>query len=456
MILEKFKSEGLAHNSYLLGSENDAVVIDPFRDCQIYADYARSSGLKIKCIFETHRHEDFVVGSIELGSITGADIFHGPGLDWKYGSLLKDGQTFRLGKLMINAIHTPGHTDESMSFAVIDTGTGGSTVLVFTGDTLFVGDVGRTDLYGYEEAPRLASSLYDSIFKKLLPLGDGVIMYPAHGGGSVCGTHIADREESSLGIERLQNPVLQIKTKEDFIRYKIAEKPERPKYFTQMEKYNLEGPPMLADVPLPAPLKAAEFKNEMDNGAIVVDTNEPAAFGGIHIKGAYSIWIDGLPAFAGWVLPYDTPILLVLEGQSELEKAVRYLTRIGYDRIIGYLKGGIESWYSAGFPIESLGLLSVHQLKDMLDRHEELTVLDTRGREEWESGHLDSAIHIYVGHLEQRLSEVPRDKPVAVYCETGHRAGLSASILLRGGYPKVYNVPGSITAWVAAGFPITK
>jgi hydroxyacylglutathione hydrolase len=456
VILEKFKSEGLAHNSYLLGSGNDAVVIDPFRDCQTYADFAQKSGLKIRYIFETHRHEDFVVGSIELESITGAEIYHGPGLEWKYGSLLVDGQTFTVGKLKLTAVHTPGHTDESMSYAVTDMSTGGATVLAFTGDTLFVGDVGRTDLYGSEEVTRLASNLYDSIFKKLLSLGDGVIIYPGHGGGSVCGVHIAAREESSIGIERIQNPVLQKKTKDDFVKYKIAEIPERPKYFTQMEKYNLEGPPMLACMPLPAPLTPAEFKNEMDKGAIVVDTSEPAAFGGIHIKGSYSIWVDGLPSFAGWVLPYDRPILLVLEGQSDLEKAVRYLIRIGYDRIVGYLKGGIESWYNAGFPMVSLGLLSVHQLKEMLDRHDELTVLDTRGQEEWESGHLDGAIHIYVGHLEQRLSAVPRDKPVAVYCKTGHRAGLSASILLRGGYSKVYNVPGSVTAWVAAGFPISK
>jgi hydroxyacylglutathione hydrolase len=186
-----------------------------------------------------------------------------------------------------------------------------------------------------------------------------------------------------------------------------------------------------------------------------VDTSEPADFAGIHIKGAYSIWIEGLPAFAGWVLPYDKPIILVLEAHEHPESAVHYLIRSGYDRIHGYLKGGIEGWYNAGFPVESMGMLSVHQLKSMLDQHEQLTVLDTRGEEEWKAGHIEGALHIYVGHLEQRLSEVPRDKPVAVYCKTGRRAGLSASILLRGGYPKVYNVPGSVTAWVAAGFPLT-
>ncbi len=456
MIFERIKSEGIAHNSYLVGSGNDAIVIDPRRDCQVYADSAQQKGLKIRYIFETHRNEDYVVGSIELKSITGAEIYHGPGLQWKYGITLKDNQSFRVGDLELTAIHTPGHTDESMCYAVADLTTGKAPTMVFTGDTLFVGDVGRTDLYGENEVPRLASNLYESIFKKLASLGDGVIIYPGHGGGSVCGMHIANRDDSTIGVEKSQNPVLQMKSKDKFVKFKVAEKPERPHYFSQMEKYNLEGPPLLGCMPLPMPLTAKEFKDEIEKGAIVVDTSEPAAFGGIHIKGAYSIWLEGLPAFSGWVLPYDRPIILVLEGQDHPEKAVRYLIRIGYDRVHGYLKSGMETWYNAGFPMESMGLLSVHQLKSMMDKREPLTVLDTRGQEEWDSGHIEGAIHVYVGHLEQRLSEVPRDKPVAVYCKTGHRAGLSASILLRAGYPKVYNVPGSVTAWVAAGFPISR
>jgi hydroxyacylglutathione hydrolase len=456
LILQRIKSEGISHNSYFVGSGNDAIVIDPRRDCQIYTDLAQKSGLKIKYIFETHRNEDYVIGSLELKEITGADIYHGPGLEWKYGLTLEDGQSFQIGRLKVVANYTPGHTRESMSYCLADPDTGENPVMVFTGDTLFVGDVGRTDLYGQQEAPGMASHLYDSIFKKLLPLGDGVIIYPAHGGGSVCGIHIADRDDSTIGLEKTQNKVLQFKNKDQFVNFKLAEKPERPPYFTQMEKYNLEGPPLLGCRPLPVPLTAKQFKTEIEKGALVVDTSEPAAFGGIHIKGSYSIWTEGLPAFAGWVLPYDRPLLLVLEGQANLEKAVSYLLRAGYDRIYGYLKGGIESWYNAGFPVESLGLLSVHQLKSMLDRQEPTTVIDSRGQEEWESGHIEGALHIYVGHLEQRLSEVSRDKPVAVYCKTGHRAGLSASILLRAGYPNVFNVPGSITAWVAAGFPIIK
>jgi hydroxyacylglutathione hydrolase len=454
MIFERIKSEGIAHNSYLIGSGSDAAVIDPRRDSQIYVDLAQQHGLKIKHIFETHRNEDYVIGSVELNNITGAEIYHGPGLEWKYGKILKDGDEFKIGKLKLTAIHTPGHTDESMSYAVVDLSSGPATVMVFTGDALFVDDVGRTDLYGPDEAQRLASNLYNSIFNRLIPLGDGVILCPAHGAGSVCGLNIADRDESTLGIERAQNPLLQ-KSRDEFIKHKATEQPERPHYFRQMEKYNLEGPPLLGCMPLPSPLTPSEFREKMEGGALVVDASEPAAFGGAHIKGAYSIWLEGLPVFAGWVLSYDKPILLVLEDQCHLERAVRYLIRTGYDQITGYLKGGTEGWYNAGFPTESLPLLSVHQLKAMVDRGDELLVLDTRGQDEWSSAHIKGALHIYVGHLEQRLAEVPRDKPIAVICNVGHRAGLGASILLRAGYQTVYNVLGSVKAWVAAGFPTT-
>lgn len=452
MIFERIKSEGIAHNSYLIGSENEAAVIDPRRDCQVYVDLAQQNGLKIKYIFETHRNEDYVIGSAELKKLTGAIIYHGPGLEWKYGNTLKDNEEFNIGKQSLTAIHTPGHTYESMSYAVADLSSGKATVMVFTGDTLFVNDVGRTDFYGPEETPRLASNMFDSIFKKILPLGDGVILCPGHGAGSVCGFNIGDRDESTLGIERLYNPLLQM-NKDDFVKYKIAEHPEKPPYFRQMEKYNLEGPPLLGCLSSPSPLSPGEFKEKMEEGAIVIDTSKPATFGGAHIKGAYNIWLEGLAVFAGWVLHYDRPILLILEDQCHLERTVRYLTRVGYDQIIGYLKDGTEGWYNTGLPFESLPLLSVYQLKDKIDHGEELLVLDTRGKEEWDAGHIEGTLHIYVGHLEQRLDEVPRDKPLVVLCNVGHLASLASSILLRAGYQEIYTVLGSMKAWVAAGFP---
>ncbi len=456
MIFERIKSTGLAHNSYFIGSGSSAAVIDPRRDVQVYLDLAFQHGLNIKYILETHRNEDYVIGSLELAGVTDASIYHGSWLDWKYGEDLKDGKEFQIGRLTLAAIHTPGHTDESMSYFLTDQSTGKSPVMVFAGDTLFVGDTGRVDLYGLGETPRMAANLYDSICNRLLPLGDGVILCPAHGAGSVCGQNIADRDESTLGLERLQNPLLQSPDREEFIRRKVAERPEKPPYFTQMEKYNLEGPPLLKCLPIPAPLDPKEFKNAIEKGAVVIDASLPAAFGGAHIKGAYSIWLEGLPEFAGWMLPYDKPILLVLEDQSHLENAVRYLIRLGFDQIAGFLKDGTEGWYNAGFPTESLPLLSVYHLKEKLARGEDIIVLDARRQDEWDRGHIQGSLHIFVGQVEKRLSEIPPDKTIAVLCSVGHRAGIAASVLLRAGFPRVYNVLGSITAWRNAGFPLVK
>jgi hydroxyacylglutathione hydrolase len=455
MIFERIKSEGIAHISYLIGSNDEMVVIDPRRDCQVYIDLAKREGMRIKYIFETHRNEDYAIGSLELAHFTGAKIYHGPGLDFKYGETLKDGQEFYFGTLKLTAIHTPGHTDESMSCALADLTVGEEPIMVFTGDALFVGDVGRTDLFGPKEVPRMAENLYNSIFNRLLPLGDRVILCPAHGGGSACGGAISEREESTLGLERVQNPVLQETKKEDFIQFKVAEYLERPPYFRKMEQYNLEGAPLLEHLPNPSPLSPKELQKQMNLGAVLVDTRTPSAFGGAHIKSSYSIWLDGLSAYAGWVLPYDKPIFLVLEENEQLERAVRYLFRLGYDQVAGHLNGGVEAWCDEALPIESLGLLTAQELKKRLDRGD-LVVLDVREKKEWDSGHIEGALHIHFGHLQERLNEVPSDRPIAAICDVGHRASLGASILRREGYQEAYNVLGGMTAWRNAGYNMVK
>jgi hydroxyacylglutathione hydrolase len=415
--------------------------------------------MKIQHIFETHRNEDYVIGSRELAHFTGAIIYHGPGLNFKYGETVKDGQDFAFGKMKLTAIHTPGHTDESMSYTLVDPKLGDQPIIVFTGDILFVDDVGRIDLYGPVEAPRLAANLYDSIFNKILPLGDGVILCPAHGAGSVCGGAISEREQSTLGLERLHNPALQ-KKKEDFIKFKIDERHERPTYFRKMEQYNLEGPPLLGDLPSPPSLSPREFQKRMDNGAVIVDTRLPSAFGGAHIKGSYSIWLRGLPMFAGWVLPYNKPILLILEDKEHLEMAVRYLLRLGYDNLDGYLCGGVEAcgleaWYEEALPTEHIGLLTVQETKTRLDRND-FIVLDVRSEKEWNGGHIRGALHIYVGHLEERINELPVDRPIAVICKVGNRASLGASILRRTSrFREVYNVLGGMMTWQKADYSVT-
>jgi hydroxyacylglutathione hydrolase len=329
--------------------------------------------------------------------------------------------------------------------------------MVFTGDTLFSGDVGRTDLYGPKETPRLAKNLFNSIFNKILPLGDALTLCPAHGAGSVCGGAISDREWSTLGYERLHNPALQ-KTLEDFVKFKTSERLERPPYFKKMEQYNLKGPPLLGGLPDPPSLTPNEFQKKIQQGALILDTRTPSAFGGSHIKGSYNIWLQGLPAYAGWILTYDKPILLVLENKKHLKTAVAYLIRIGYDQIEGYLCSGaeacgLESWYANALPTEHIRLINVHELKEKISRDTKLTVLDVRTDEEWKKGHIQNALHIYVGHLKERLSEVPEHQPIAVICSVGNRASIGASILKQTRQQGVYNVLGGMSAWQESGYP---
>ncbi len=455
MILERVRSEGVAQISYFVGYENEAIVIDPRRDCQVYVDIAQREGMKIRNIFETHRNEDYVIGSLELAHFTGAKIYHGPGLDFRYGETLKDGQEFCFGKVKMTAIHTPGHTDESMSYALTDLDAGNKPIVVFTGDALFVGDVGRIDLYGPKEAPRMAENLYNSIFNKLLPLGDGVILCPAHGAGSVCGGAISQREESTLGLERILNPILE-KNKEEFIKFKVSEYHETPPYFRKMEQYNLNGPPLLGPLPNPDPLSPKEFQRQMKLGAIVVDTRAPPAFGGAHIGGSYSIRLNRLPLYAGWVLPYNKSIILVLEGSGYLEMAVRFLIRLGYDQIVGYLRDGIDAWYKDALPTEHLGLLTVQELKKRLDRGNDLVVLDVREKGKWDKGHIKGARHIYAGHVERHFGKITTDRPIVVVCNTGNHASLVASILRREGFREVYNLLGGMAAWQDAKYNLVK
>lgn len=454
MIIEKITSPGLAHNSYFISFANEAIIIDPRRDCEIYVELAKQEEVKIRYIFETHRNEDYVTGSLPLSRFTGADIFHGPGLKWGYGNTLEDEKIFNFEDYRFTAMHTPGHTDESMSYVLSDRE---EPIMVFTGDDLFMGDVGRIDLYGPYEAPRLAGNLYDSVFQKILPLGDGVILCPAHGAGSVCGRNISEREISTIGIERNQNPALQLTDKEEFIKFKVREQHEFPPYFRQMESYNLLGPPILEKLPEPLPLTPLEFRDYMKKGAVGLDARSPPAFGGAHIRGSFNIWLEGIPSYAGWVLSYDKPVLLLLEHRHELDTAVRYLVRLGYDNIPGYLKGGIESWYGYGFELEHMDISTVYEIKKRLDKGEELQVLDVRTESEWKEGHIKNAINVPVGQLQERLNVVKRDRPIATVCNIGNRAGLAASILLREGYTNVCcDVLGSMKSWKANDYPMVR
>ncbi len=454
MFFQRITSEGLSHHSYFVSEGGAAVVVDPRRDVDVYLDRAQEQEVKIRWILETHRHEDFVSGSCELRERTGARILHGRAQQFAYGEAAREGQELAVGRLRIRVIETPGHTAESLTYALIDTASGSDPVIAFTGDSLFVGDVGRTDLYGPDRREELAGWLYDSLMRRIFPLGDGVILAPAHGGGSVCGAGILDRDESTLGFERLHNPRLVDGDRERFIREKATERLIIPPYFRRMEEYNLQGPPLLGHLPMPDPLSPDAFAELAEGDAVIVDTRMPQAFAGGHVPGSYSIWLQGLPLYAGWVLPLDRPLLLVTDPETSIERIVRILVRVGYERVIGYLRGGFEAWQNAGGAVERTGVATAPEVREMLRKG--AVLVDVRNADEWTEGVIDGSLLLDTAELERRLDEVPKGKPVIAMCSVGRRGSIGASILQRHGFPEVYNFLGGLKTWRKHGYPVER
>ncbi len=454
MLLERVESKRLAHYSYIVGDRNEAVVIDPRRDCEVYPKMASREGMRISHVLETHRNEDYVVGSVELSSRTGAEVWHADGqLDYKYGEAVEDGMVVKVGRYKIEAISTPGHTPGSMSYLLRDSG--GDPWIVFTGDALFAGDLGRVDLLGMDRAEEMARHLYDSLYRRLLPLGDEVIACPAHGAGSVCAASIADRKWTTLGIERKKNPKLQAKGEEEFVA-KMAVELERPPYFKEMERLNLEGAPLLSTVPDPVSLSPKEFAAAEED--FVLDTRMELGFGAAHVPGALNIWLDGVPSFAGWFLPYDREVLLVDET-GDPDTAVRRLRRLGYDSLGGYLAGGMVAWHMAGKESSSVTTANVHDLCARLDREEKRRawILDVRSDDELEeSGRITGAHHIHITQLPQRIEEVPRDRPIYIFCGSGLRSMVAASILQREGWGEMTVILGGLAGWSSATCPVVR
>jgi hydroxyacylglutathione hydrolase len=453
--LKTIKSEGIAHSSYFLSDGNEAAVIDPRRDCQIYLRLAQKECAKTRYILETHRNEDYVIGSFELQNMTDAEICHSNALPFKYGDQnLSDGDTLSVGNLKIKALYTPGHTNESLCYAV-HRGDQREALMVFTGDTLFVGSIGRTDLYGEEAHPSQAEKLYTSIHEKLLPLGDHVIIYPAHGAGSVCGHGISDQDYSTIGYEKKTNPYLQLDT-EAFIQRALSEEMLVPPYFRKMEDYNLNGPPLLRGLPAPEPLGVAEFEQEMRQpDTAVVDTRKPAAFAGSFIPDALSLWLGGTSAYPGWILDYTQKILFVHERKSDMNKVAAHFWRLGFDNQAGFLCPGISEWQERGKPISHIRTMAAPELKSRLEENP-LLVVDVREPSEWKEGCIEGAKRIFFGHLAGKAGSLPKDKPVAVICSVGQRSSIGASILKKEGFQEVYNVLGGMTAWTSLGYPTVK
>ncbi len=449
MFLEIIHAEGLGHLSYIIGDGGKAAVIDPRRDCKIYTEIAKQHGAEISYIFETHRNEDYVSGALELARRSGATILHGEGLPFEYGEFAKDGNTFPLGKLLLTVLATPGHTYESISVVVADTSFSNNPVGIFTGDALFVGDVGRTDFFpGKEE--EVAGLLYDSLFNKILPLGNEVIIYPAHGAGSVCGAGLAAREFSTIGYERKHNRILQMKDRDKFIAYKAAEHHYKAPYFKMMEKYNLEGIPLVNKLPEPKPVSADEFDKRLQKGLLAIDIRSPEAFAGAHIPGSINIPFDMVAAFAGWIISYDDKVGLIVENIEQVEKAMPSFMRLGFDNVTCYLRDGAHAWEVSGKDFTSIPIIHINELQKRIKKEEKFTLLDVRAKHEAEVFSLPNSQHIYVGELSSRLQEIDKDKPITTLCASGRRAMIAASILKKHGL-KVDTSLGALSAGKALG-----
>lgn len=459
MFFQRIKTPGIAHNAYLIGSEGVGILIDPRRDVDEYLQLAALNGLKIGYILETHRQEDFVLGSASLRDRTGAKIVAAKNkLSGHADIYLADAEEIKISNFRICGYSTPGHTPESMSYAFYLDEAPERCWAVFTGDALFIGETGRTDLTNDQKTAENAELLYDSIHAKILPLGDQTLLYPAHGSGSVCGGNIAKYDESTVGLERTYNPVF-VLSRDAFVESKVHERLPRPPYFRLMERLNLKGGTPVVGSPQSVPaLSPKEFAERCVNG-IIIDTRLPEAFAGGHIPGSFSIWLAGLPVFSGWTAKSETPIYLVLERASDIEEAFLHLSRVGIDHVAGFLSVGFESWRNEGRPIEKTGAITPLELKGS---EGDMRVIDVREISEFEdSGHTEKASHVYVGHINQVLSEkgelpFSKEQPLVVTCSVGHRASLAVSVLRQHGYQNVSNLLGGMTAWKKLGYPLKK
>jgi glyoxylase-like metal-dependent hydrolase (beta-lactamase superfamily II)/rhodanese-related sulfurtransferase len=472
MELQHFYLGCLAQGSYLVGDRPEAgagagagecAIIDPRRDVDVYIDAARERGLRITHVIETHLHADFVSGHLELARRTGATIHigHRAGATFPHVPA-RDGDELRLGQLVLRFLETPGHTPESLCVLAFDRRAGGTDpVAVFTGDTLFIGDVGRPDLVSAQghSAADMAGMLFDSLRGKLLPLPDAVIVYPAHGPGSACGKNIGKELSSTLGQQKALNWALQPMPRERFIALATAGLPPSPRYFSHDAEQNRAGATPLADLPAPPPLSPQELQARQAAGALVLDVRDKEVYGAGHVPGSINIGLVGSFApWAGALLALDRPLLLVADTAAPagtppgIAEARLRLSRVGLHDVAGYLEGGIAAWRAAQLPLTVLPQLTVDGLRTQLAGGAPLFVLDVRAPGEHEQGHVPGAVNIPLPQLEARLSELDRGRAMAVICAGAYRSSAACGLLERAGFRKLFNVAGGTAAWVAAGF----
>jgi hydroxyacylglutathione hydrolase len=446
-MFQRYFDAGLAQASYLLACDRtrEAVVIDPRRDVDVYLAAASQSNLKIVAAIETHIHADFVSGARELQAV-GAETLAGPGSSLEFPAReVKHNERVAVGDLSLHFLHTPGHTPEHISILAEQSG---EPHRLFTGDTLFVGAVGRPDLLGEALMQRLAGELHDSLFHTLLTLDDDVQVYPGHGAGSLCGAGIGADPFSTIGRERASNPLLAHTDRGQFIASVLGDLPETPPYFARMKRLNCAGPPLL-DLARGyrgvASIDLNRAAGAVHAGAVPIDLCDDDAVCGEHIATALRIAFGPkIGYWAGWVLPERSRIVLLTPDPSRAAEAGRQLLRVGFDSIEGYVASPATAWQAAGFPVSRVTQISVGELRE---RGSAVTLMDVRSEREWNAGHVPGAIHIPIGDVNARAGDLSKDTPIATICEGGYRSMLAASILMRAGFSNVVNVAGGMAAY---------
>ncbi len=454
MLLKPFFVEKIAHSSYILAGKKSCAVIDPQRDVDGYIKEARALGVDITHILQTHLHADFISGHMDLAKKTGAKIYVAKSAQCTFDHVaLSEGDTVELEDMLIEVLETPGHTPEHLSYVVTDRSRSESPVGVFVGDTLFVGDVGRPDLFP-DMAEELAGKLFFSLHEKLMKLPDYVEVYPAHGAGSLCGRAMGAKRLTTIGYERRFNPALLIKDKAEFIRSLTREMPPAPDHFGRCSDINRGGPVRLAELPVMEELSARNFKQRMDSPHVtVLDTRSYHAFSSQHVSGVWHLDLNGnFPTFAGWVLPTDKDILLVADDYQKALSANAWARRVGMDRIVAYLDGGMTAWALAGFETSHVELISAEDLHAMIAGHRDFVLVDVRAPEEYNDNHIDGSINIPVADLRTRHHELRSDQPTVLICSSGNRSSLGISILEQHGFRNLFNVAGGMTGYSAAGY----
>ncbi|CAN5839866.1 MBL fold metallo-hydrolase [soil metagenome] len=445
MLIEQMYTNCLAEAAYWIESEGEAAVIDPIRETEPYLKKAAERGVKIKYVFETHFHADFVSGHIDLAKATGATIIYGPGAETNYAvHNATDGEEFKIGKLTIRVLHTPGHTPESSCYLLLDENK--KEHAVFTGDTLFVGDVGRPDLLdGKMTKEELASMMFDSLNTKLKPLADDVLLYPAHGPGSSCGKNIGKETWSTIGEQKKNNYALLITDKKEFIEAVTSGLSAPPQYFFKDAMINKRGYENLEQVleRNVKPLSAEKVKAAIDNGALVLDTRHVDEFEKAFIPGAVFIGLDG--TFAVWVgtlLDMNVPLVIVADSGKEHEAILR-LARVGFENVAGYLEGGIAAWKNAGMPLDNLKSVNADEFAaDVRSGKSEKTILDVRRPAEWNAGHVEGADHFCLTNFSKKenLAQLSAETPYYLHCAGGYRSVIAASIMKANGFKNLVNI----------------